>query len=510
MTTSAFWENFELPAFGPLEHALDVDMVVVGGGITGVTCSRILGGAGIRVALLERDRCGQKNNAGATAHLTFVSDLRISQLVRSHGMENARSIWNAGLTALRQIEEIVANDRIDCDFTTVPGYLTARIGAEEDETAELEAEARLVAELGFSSYFLPRCPLIERPGICFPNQATIHPLKYVAGLLRAIRDQGGLVFEETGVDEVGDGENGIQVSANGQTVSCRCVLIATDVTLKGMSSLIGATLPQTMLAPCTSHVVGARVPRGKVSPALFWDTSTPCFHLRAQAGADDDYLMLGGRDQKTGQAEVQDSPFDGLDVMLRSLVPEAVIQHHWSGQVTESHDGLPLIGEMSPGQFVATGFSGNGITFATLAGMMIADQILGRANPWTPLFTPGRGPGKGGIYNYLTENLQYPYYLLKDGPTGGEHRAADSVAPGKGQILILNGQRVAVSRDQGGALHTVSAVCTHLGCIVTWNDVEQSWDCPCHGSRFARDGRVLAGPAEAPLPPVDLASGDCG
>jgi Rieske Fe-S protein len=191
--------------------------------------------------------------------------------------------------------------------------------------------------------------------------------------------------------------------------------------------------------------------------------------------------------------------YERLHDSLGKIAPKAQVGHHWSGQVIETNDGLPFIGESDPGQFISTGFSGNGMTFGTLAAMMASDWVAQKKNPWTDLFAPSRKKLKGGVWDYLKENVDYPYYLMKTRLAAAEGDSLASVAKNEGKIVRLHGKKVAVYRDADGAVTKRSAVCTHMGCIVRWNVAENTWDCPCHGSRFKPDGAVISGPAEAPL-----------
>jgi Rieske Fe-S protein len=215
-----------------------------------------------------------------------------------------------------------------------------------------------------------------------------------------------------------------------------------------------------------------------------------------------DYVIYGGEDHKTGQADDAGARFERLAAALAELVPGTQTSHRWSGQVVETADGLPFIGETAPGQFVATGFAGNGLTFGTLAAMMACDAVVGRANPWHGLFDPDRTNLRAGLWNYLRENKDYPYYLIRDRFAGAEGRFTREIPRGSGRILEQNGRRVAAYRDFDGSVRLLSPTCTHLGCYVRWNDAERTWDCPCHGSRFSPDGHVLSGPAETPLNPA--------
>jgi glycine/D-amino acid oxidase-like deaminating enzyme/nitrite reductase/ring-hydroxylating ferredoxin subunit len=501
MPTLSHWKNVRLPRFAPLKKPLRVDVVVVGGGMTGITTAYLLKKAGRKVALIERDRCAQVDTGNTTAHLTCVTDLRLGQLVKRFGRDHAQAVWDAGLAAIEKIQEIFRAERISCEFKRVPGYVHASLDSEKDEHRALTNEAALAQELGFAAEFVKEVPVHRRPGIRFPNQAKFHPLKYLAKLVTRIPKRGSHVFERTEAKEFESGSKDgfVRVKANGQTITCKHVVIATDVPLTGISSIASAAVLQTKLAPYTSYAVGAKLPKRIAPEATFWDTSDPYYYLRIDAQPRNDYAIFGGLDHKTGQVSDTKSLFTALEKRLHGVFPKARVDRRWSGQVIESHDGLPLIGETAKRQFVATGFSGNGITFGTLAAMMICDAIMGRKNPWRELFSPHRKQIRGGVWNYLTENLEYPYYMLKDRLASDEGKSLRSLRRGQGKILQLNGKRVAAYRDTDGRTTLLSPECTHLGCIVHWNDAETSWDCPCHGSRFTCTGKVIAGPAETPL-----------
>jgi Rieske Fe-S protein len=255
---------------------------------------------------------------------------------------------------------------------------------------------------------------------------------------------------------------------------------------------------QTKLALYTSYVVGARIPSGLLPQASYWDSDNPYYYLRIDPGRGHDYAIFGGEDHKTGQEKNTRKPYRDLAERLRKLIPEARIERRWSGQILETHDGLPYIGEVADQQFIATGYCGNGMTFATIAALMCRDQLAGKKNPWTRLFDPSRKQ-LSGAWDYLKENADYPYYLLRDRIVRGSEATPGEVRRGEGKIVKTTEGKRAAYRDDQGVLTLLSAVCTHLGCLVRWNQAERTWDCPCHGSRFAPTGAVLSGPAEKPL-----------
>lgn len=498
MPTPSLWlAETERRHYPGLDADLVVDVCVIGGGIAGATAAWHLRKNGHSVSLLERNRIACVDTGHTTAHLTQVTDARLSDLVSRFGRDHARAAWDAGRAAIESIHEATHAANIDCDFTWVPGWLHARRDAEDmkREVEELREEARLATAFGFDARFEHSTPLMETPGIRFARQARFHPVKYVDGLIRAAAEAGARIFEQSDVTEIT--ENPLTVHANGRSIRCGHLVIATHSPLQGVKNLLGATLFQSKMAAYSSYVISARVPAGAVPDALFWDTGSPYRYLRLSG----DQVVFGGEDHKTGQMEDGPAPYERLESALRAILPGAPITRRWTGQVIEPHDELPYIGEIADKQFIATGFAGNGMTFGTLGGMMACDHICGRRNPWATLFDPMRKT-LSTTWDYVKENLDYPYYMVRDRLTRAEGTSLEDVGPGEGKLLRLNGDRVAAYRDPSGGITTMSPVCPHMGCLVHWNATDATWDCPCHGSRFHPTGDVLAGPAESGLPMV--------
>ena len=496
------WQAARVSKFPKLAKDMRCDVAIIGGGITGLTAAYLLKRAGKRVCLLERDRLAHGDTGCTTAHLTCVTDTRLSELAKTFGKDNACLVWMGGAAAISTIEEIASREQIECDFQRIPGFLHASLTGKTDETKPLKSDCRLASEFGFETSFEDSVPSIGRPGFRLANQGKFHPLRYLAGLAPTIDGGGSSIFEHSEVTEFLDKPFGVKV--NGKQVECDYIVIATHVPLMGQTGLVNATIFQSKLAPYSSYVIGAKLPKGQFPEASFWDTSDPYYYLRIDRHSRYDYAIFGGQDHKTGQKARPEQCFTALRQLLLKLAPGAKVDRQWSGQVIETNDGLPYIGETADRQFAATGFAGNGMTFGTLAAMMACDAALGRKNPWRKLFSIDRKKIRGGTWNYLTENLDYPYYLVRDRIKGSEARTPRDVKPGEGKILKLDGQRVACSRDEDKKLSMISAICTHMGCVVHWNSAEKTWDCPCHGSRFQPDGQVFAGPAETPLEPVKV------
>jgi glycine/D-amino acid oxidase-like deaminating enzyme/nitrite reductase/ring-hydroxylating ferredoxin subunit len=502
----SIWSEVPLPRFPALDRDMDVDVVVVGAGLTGITTACLLRRAGARVALIERGQVAAADTCRTTAHLTYVTDERLHRIVSTFGKDAAGSAWQAGAAAIDQISQLASQTRADCEFRWVPGFLHAATRPDADEDrAHLEEDAQLARELGFDAQFLPSIPHANRCGIRFPQQAKFHPRKYLAALVGTIAGDGSHVFENTEFEEFDEGR--ATVHAGGRRIRCERLVIATHNPRMGSGSALSAALFQTKLALYTSYVLGARLPSGTVPEALFWDTSDPYEYLRIDDRGDQQYAIFGGEDVKTGQEQDAGEVFRKLEARLHARLPGAAVQHRWLGQVVETADGLPYVGASSERQFIATGFSGNGFTFGTLSAMIATDWYLKRENPWSDLLRADRRPFHGGVWRYLSENVDYPYYLLRDRIKGAEKGEPEDLAVGQAKVLAWRGQKVAAYRDSNGALSVVSAVCTHLKCIVRWNDADRTWDCPCHGSRFRPDGSVSSGPAEEPLHRIETAKG---
>jgi glycine/D-amino acid oxidase-like deaminating enzyme/nitrite reductase/ring-hydroxylating ferredoxin subunit len=494
-----------LQRFPRLERDLRVEIVVAGAGITGLTTAYLLASAGHSVAVFDRARAAERDTGHTSAHLTMVTDRPLAGLVRSLGRERARAAWDAGLTAIERVEAIVRDEDLACDFTWVPGYLHAVDGdaGQNDGRRPFQAEADLAADLGFDASFVDDMPLFGGPGVMFERQARIHVRRYLAGLARAIVDRGGQIFEHSEVESASATPRSVRV--NGKTASCDRLVIATHVPIVGIGSKSDAARLQSKLAPYTTYVVAGRLGKGEVPDALFWDTAQPYHYCRILPQLGHDVVIFGGEDHRTGQVSRTVDCFNRLEKTISGLVPGLAVTHRWSGQVLETPDGLPYIGETAANQFTATGFSGNGLTFGTLSAMRASDWVGGRRNEWGELFDPRRGVTGSSAWVYLKENADYPIYRVRDWLRDAD-KTVESVPAGEGRVLDYHGQNAAVVRADDGSITVRSAECTHMGCLVAWNDAEHTWDCPCHGSRFDASGAVIAGPAGAPLAKLDRSS----
>ena len=502
--TASFWMSVPLPSYAPLEAAREADVCVVGAGIAGLTAAYLLARQGRRVVVLEKDQPGAGETSRTTAHLANALDDRYLAIERQHGEGGAHLAADSHSVAIDRIEQLCADESIDCDFTRLDGYLF--LGPDDDERflrRELEAAHR--AGLTSVDWFDAAPVEGVRIGPClrFPRQGQFHPRKYLAGLLAALERLGVAIHGDSPVTDLRDGEPCVAVTARGPEVRADQVLVATNSPVNDRFAI------HTKQAPYRTYAIAARLPKGAVAQALYWDTCDPYHYVRvARGGADgaEDVLIVGGEDHKTGQESDGAERHARLERWMRQFCPTAgEVLHRWSGQVMEPVDGVAYLGR-NPGDrhvFVATGDSGMGMTHGTIAGLLVSDLIVHGESRWAPLYDPSRKTTSlSSAREFLKENLnvalQYGDWL-----SPGEVTSADELAPGQGGVVRRGLARIACYRDDEGRLHERSAVCTHLGCVVAWNPTERSWDCPCHGSRFDPDGRVLRGPAISELPPAE-------
>jgi glycine/D-amino acid oxidase-like deaminating enzyme/nitrite reductase/ring-hydroxylating ferredoxin subunit len=488
----------------PLKEDLTTDVCVVGAGLAGVSAAYVLARMGRRVVVLDDGPIGGGETARTTAHLASALDDRFTELERLHGEEGARLAARSHATAIDAIEEIVRDERIDCGFERLDGYLFAPPGLPPERLDEELAAAR---RAGLTVDRVAAAPVPLRnvgPALRFANQAQFHPLRYLDGLARALEARGGRIFTETRVVHVEDGAPVRVETARGPVVAAASVVVATN------SPIVDRVAIHTKQAPYRTYAIAAPV-AGDIPRALYWDlceSADECarggsyHYVRLTSGMDDELLVVGGRDHKTGQADDADERLAALEAWTRERFPIGNVAHAWSGQVLEPIDGLASIGR-DPGSrnvYVATGDSGHGMTHATIAGLLLTSLIALGEHPWESLYSPARLPMRAAG-TFAEENLnvavQYAGWL----PT--TRTDPESLRPGEAAVLQRGFTKVAAYRDESGILHERSAVCVHLGCIVRWNDFERSWDCPCHGSRYDPDGTPLDGPAATPLAEVE-------
>jgi glycine/D-amino acid oxidase-like deaminating enzyme/nitrite reductase/ring-hydroxylating ferredoxin subunit len=487
----------ELPYLAPLDRNAQADVCVVGAGMAGLSAAYELSLAGLSVIVLEDGEIGSGETGRTTAHLTHALDDRYFEIEELHGGRAAQLAAGSHTRAIAGIEAIVNREKIDCGFERLDGYLFVLQGGDPRILGRELAAARRAGLPGLE--LLPRAPLAPfdtGPCLRFPSQGQFHPLRYLAGLARAIQRLGGIIHPNTHARKIEGGPPARVDTGAGWVVSAKSAIVATNTPVNDRVTM------HTKQAAYRTYVVGAHVPKGSVARALYWDTADPYHYIRVQAESEThDILIVGGEDHKTGQADDTEERFGRLaDWALERFPAIQYVPYRWSGQVMEPVDGLAYIGRNpgdEPNVYIVTGDSGSGMTYGAIAGMLLTDLILGKENPWASLYDPARITLKAGLqFAADAANVLSQYTDLF---TAGEIESPREVLPGTGAILRRGLTKVAVYCDGQGGRHEFSALCPHLGCVVGWNQAEQTWDCPCHGSRFTPLGQVVNGPATSGL-----------
>jgi glycine/D-amino acid oxidase-like deaminating enzyme/nitrite reductase/ring-hydroxylating ferredoxin subunit len=502
----SYWIDSESPiAYAPLSENIETDVVIVGGGIAGITVAYRLSQLGRRVVVVEDGYICSGETGRTTAHLVTALDDRYETLEKIFGEDGARLAYESNRTAINFVDATVHLEKIDCDFRMLPGYLFRHPSDKEDS---LEKEFEAARRAGMDVQWTDRVPgLLKDVGraIVFPNQARFHPIKYIRALCNAITKKGNRIFTETHAQEIN--EEGIVTDKN-FSVKADYIVVATNAPVNSRY-----IMPMKQF-PYRTYVVAGLVKKGSLPDALWWDTGDfdtnqnipPYHYIRLQSyNETHDLLISGGEDHATGLADADVIPeparYDMVEAWTRERFPLEDIVYRWSGQVLEPMDSLGYIGRNpfdKKNIYIITGDSGNGITHGTIGGLLIPDLIIGKENEWEKIYNPSRLHLLSSGNVWLSEFAGGLSAYLKTKPDGKDQKLTD-IPVGEGRVIEIEKEKYGAYCDDDYTLHLVSVTCTHMGCTLKWNNSEKSWDCPCHGSRFTHEGKVLNGPANKNL-----------
>ncbi|MBA2648829.1 MAG: FAD-dependent oxidoreductase [Legionella sp.] len=472
-----------------LERDIEVDVAIIGGGITGITAANQLIKAGKKVAVIEAYTVGSGTTGNSTGNLYVAVGPSYQKIVEKFDFSTAKIIAHSRQFAIDIIEKNIQEYGISCQFFRRPWYAYTSV----DNDSLLEKEIQLYKEMGFSIDYISELPLsikVKKAAVMV-DQARFNPMQYVISMASMLSSKGCLIFENTRVVNMDEKEFCTLQTDHGKVVAKK-VFIATHTP-------IGMNTTQFFIAPYRSYVVSATLKDNFYPEGHFWEFGgkSPILCTHPMSSNEPELLMASGSHHKTGQGSHMSEHFEKNENFLRRHFKVSEITYKWSAQHYQSSDSIPYIGmasKTSKHTYMASGFWADGLTYGTLAGILVSDLILEKNNSLDIPYKPNRRKTMASAPSFIKENFNVFIQYLKDYPIFSSEKFSN-IKIGEGKVVEIDREKCAVSRDAQNNLHIVSAICTHMKCVVNWNDAEKTWDCPCHGSRFTCSGKVIEGPA---------------
>jgi glycine/D-amino acid oxidase-like deaminating enzyme/nitrite reductase/ring-hydroxylating ferredoxin subunit len=474
------------------------DVIIVGAGMTGLTTGLLLQASGLKCAILEAASIGYGTSGGTTAHLNTLMDTPYPTMIRNFDLDTARQVAQSAKEAIQLIKSNISNYGIECGFEECKAFLFAQNEKQANELAQIFDACSKVGVTAMETNTIP-IPVPFTKAIAVAGQAKFHPLRYLLGLAGEFIRTGGIIRQDCRVTNVHEGDEMTVDTLQGSFVASH-VIYATHIPPT-------VNLLHLRCAPFRSYAMAFKLRSGTYPTDLAYDMYDPYHYYRSQIIDGEQYMIAGGEDHKTGQEVNSEASFRKLESDLRKHFDIANITHKWSSQYYEPTDGLPYIGRFPmhhKNVLVATGYGGNGMTYSTVAAKILKSIVLDREDESTAIFSPSRVKPVAGFKNFADHNIDAIKNFAEKIFSHNELHGFADLAPGESKVIRMDDQRVGIHKDDNGAVHAVSATCSHLGCTVAWNSAEKSWDCPCHGARYSIDGKVLNGPADRDLEYINL------
>lgn len=476
----------------------DYDVLIVGGGVTGITTALQLQSSGLQCVVAEAHNLCFGTTGGTTAHLNTFFDTGYDQIEKKFGEDAAQLVAKATNQALDLYRSNIEEYNIDCGYQQKDGYLYSQ---DEKQTEELDKIFNASARAGVDVAYTDRIPVpIEfQKAIVYHEQANVHASRYVYALARAFEEKGGIILQNCMVNEV-KGDNMLEAETSQGSIKARSLIWATHIPP-------GINLLHFRCAPYRSYAMAVSLHDEAYPDGLAYDMHDPYHYYRTQIIDGKSYLIVGGEDHKTAHEENTEGCFNKLEAHVRQCFKVKEVAFKWSSQYFEPADGLAYIGHLpgNPGNvFVATGYGGNGMTYSHISALLLTGLITKGESEYAKLFDPDRLKPVAGFANFVKENLDVVKEFIGKRLSKEKLQGLADLAAGEGRLVKYEGKFLALYKDEDGEIHAVSPVCPHAKCSVGWNSAEKSWDCPCHGSRFGIDGEVLTGPSILPLELVEI------
>ncbi|OOG19032.1 hypothetical protein BWD42_03510 [Sphingobacterium sp. CZ-UAM] len=494
----SFWQTLEGQNFSTDFTDLVFDTIIVGAGITGVTLAKKLQDSGVKCLLLDKENPGFGTTGGTTAHINNFYDASYDEIIANFGEQAARLLVNSTKDTLDHIKKNVLRYHINCDFEECDFFL---FSAEESQNEQLDRILAAHQQLGLKtlpSNTLPfSLPFVK--AIRIEGQAQFHPLKYLLGLLDAFGKNGGAILTNQSIVAYENKEGEITLKTSDERIfTAKNIVWATHIPP-------GRNRFDLLVAPYRSYALTLKLQHAPEMLAQTADLYDPYHYFRYHRTGDGYYLIAGGFDHRTGDERDTEKHFYDLKELVNKNFEYQEVTAQWSSQYYVSADGLPYIGRMpnEPNVYIATGYGGNGMTFGSMASLIIPDLLLNKETALAKLLSPARIKPIASAKSVLSEGWSASQHFIMDKLSADKIDAFENIPLEEGRIVKYEGKTFAVYRDEQAVLHCLSSVCPHMGCTVNWNPSEKSWDCPCHGSRFDIEGKLLNGPATSGLQEMD-------
>jgi glycine/D-amino acid oxidase-like deaminating enzyme/nitrite reductase/ring-hydroxylating ferredoxin subunit len=474
------------------------DVIIVGGGITGISTALVLQKAGKQCLVIEAKNLCFGTTGGTTAHLNTLLDTPYTTIQKKFDKDTSTRVALAVKEAINLIQSNIKEHQIDCGFEETDAFLFAQNESQENELENiLEATTEAGITAGHSLKIPVPIPFTK--ALRAKGQAKFNPVQYVYGIASAFENAGGVIMQNCRVTGAESNEL-VEVETSHGIFKCKDLIYATHIPP-------GVNLLHLRCVPYRSYAMALTLNDDNYPQYLAYDMVDPYHYYRTQIVNNKRYLIVGGKDHKTAHEENTEQCLRKLESHIRKYYDVKEVEYGWSSQYYEPADGLPYIGKM-PGYldhiYVATGFGGNGMVYSGVAALTFREILLEDKPVYQDLFKPGRIKPIAGFVNFIKHNADVLKQFAGKWFSGDDLHQLVELAPGEGKIVTYNKQKLALYKDDEGLIHAINPVCTHLKCEVKWNGAEKSWDCPCHGARYSCDGKMLNGPADADLEQIEV------
>ena len=504
MHESVWTATAEAPSYPPLDARddVEVDVVVVGAGISGLTTGLLLQRAGHRVAVLDMHGVATGTTGGTTGKVTSQHGLTYARLADERGEDTARAYGEANEAGVAMVAELAESTGADCDLTRAPAYLYT---TKSDMVGEIEREASTAARLGLPAVLADPTEVDVEPALAavrFDNQLHLDAYRYCTALAAAIVDGGGAVYEHTRAMRLRELSEHVVAETDRGSIRAEHGVLATLLPFLDSGGFFAKARAKR------AYGMAVRV-RGRTPTGMFITAERPTRSVRPWPAGGQGGIIVVGEEHETGSDPDTEGHYQRLEEWARETFDVRSIEHTWSAQDYTSVDHIPYVGRspLRRRTWIATGWRKWGLSNATAAAIVLTASIGGEEHPWQSLFDPGRIGGGKAVARLAKDNLKVGGHLVGDWIGRLHAKSLDSLEPGEGAVVRHDGKVFGAYRDPAGVDHCVSLTCTHLGCTLRWNAAETSWDCPCHGSRFGHDGTLLQGPAVEDLKRVEVRTG---